>query len=229
MYAKLFSIAVLAAGASAMTITELALNHLPQACSDQCNAWVTQVGNCVTGLNATFSASVNTGDLGSLSLNGDASLLPPCLCSAEAVQASESCLSCASTNLCITPPLTMQDYSMTCQNPMAAWDIFKRYHNLDTCSASSSTEGESSSTESSSTESSSTEGGGATDSSSSESMTSTESSSESMTPTESSSESMTPTESSSSSESMSSTDCTVTVTPVLSVTRGHGGYWTRRR
>lgn len=206
-----FATIVLAAIAPALAanITEVVTGILPSQCSDQCNQWVSTVGDCITNLNANFSASVNTGDVSSWNFEGDLSAIPPCFCSAEAVQASESCLSCASENLCVTPALTMQDYSMVCQDPKNAWSIFRRYHpNINPDSCSSETE---SPTESPSATESPTESPSAT-----ESPTET---TESPTDTESSTETESPTETTESpSESPSATESPVTVTESIECT-----------
>src|SRR6478609_3344816 len=135
MYKSIALTALFAIGASAANVTEMAMNVIPEVCKSDCSQWVTVVGDCVTNLNANFSASINSGDLSSWQFSGDASGIPTCLCSAEAVQASSTCLTCASESLCLTPALTMQDYHMVCQDPVTnGWSVFRRYHPaLDTC------------------------------------------------------------------------------------------------
>ena len=125
-----FTVATLIATVSAASITETAMNIIPNhQCKDACSQWLSTVGDCIGNLNATFSASVSTNDLSSWNFQGDASGFPGCLCSAEAVQASQSCLACGSQHLCISPALTMQDYSQVCQSPLPSlWSIFSRYH-----------------------------------------------------------------------------------------------------
>jgi len=211
-------------------------------CKDACSQWVSIVGTCVGNLNMTVTASINSSDLSSWNFDGDLSGIPNCLCSGEAIQASQSCLDCGSRSLCIQPALTMQDYSQVCQSPSNAWGIFSRYHSsiascienggtateqpTETPSESSSSEqpsetpSESSSSEQPS-ESSSSEQPSETPSESSSSSeqpseTPSESSSSSEqpseTPSESSSSSEEPVETPSESSSSSEEPCTVTVT-----------------
>ncbi|CAM6054138.1 unnamed protein product [Sphagnum tenellum] len=158
MYKQLSTIALFALGAKAATnITETVNGIIPNSCKSDCQQWVSSVGDCITNLNETFSASINTGNLSSWQFSGNLSDIASCLCAATAVQSSQTCLSCASDNLCISPAFSMQDYSMVCNNPMYALQIFKRYHpniGAGSCSASSSSSVSGSSTSTSSSASS---------------------------------------------------------------------------
>lgn len=115
---NIFAILALATGAMAGPIADFANMVTPEACKADCQQWSTVVGDCISNANADFSASVNTGNPLGAQFSGDLTLFSTCACAAEAVQASESCLSCASTHLHIEPVLSMQDYSLVCQDPL---------------------------------------------------------------------------------------------------------------
>ena len=222
MYVKsiLASLVAYSATVSAANIVDTVMSIVPaHPCKDACSQWVSIVGTCVGNLNMTVTASINSSDLSSWNFDGDLSGIPNCLCSGEAIQASQSCLDCGSRSLCIQPALTMQDYSQVCQSPSNAWGIFSRYHSsIASCIENggtateqpTETPSESSSSEQPSetpSESSSSEQPSETPS---ESSSSSEQPSE--TPSESSSSSEEPVETPSESSSSSEEPCTVTVT-----------------
>jgi hypothetical protein len=120
----LFTIAVSAQKNITQQINEL----LPSVCHDACSNWTCSVSDCLTNLNATYTIEFNTSDLSSVNLTGNWLALPPCFCSEEAVEASESCLECASESLNLQPPVTAEDYSSICENPLAIKEVFCRYH-----------------------------------------------------------------------------------------------------
>lgn len=139
MNTKLIILASAVAFANAATITETLNTVLPEQCKSECTAWYTNVGDCMSNTGGNFSASVSLSDLSTAQFSGDLSPLGSCLCSAEAVQASSTCLSCISNGLCIEPALTMQDYSQVCTDPLVnGMALFSRYHEkLSMCTASS--------------------------------------------------------------------------------------------
>lgn len=174
MYTKAIILAISAiASANALTLNEAYSSYMPEHCKAECQQWVDVVGGCVTNANASYSASVSTGDLASAQFSGDLSILSGCGCSAEAIQASQSCLACASEKLCISPALSMQDYSMVCQDPLSVGMGLLNAHKdkFGTCeggfnagagSSSSSTEEPTSTAETTSSSSETSAAGGAT-------------------------------------------------------------------
>lgn len=142
LFKSALAIIALSSGALAASLSELAGPWVPQACQEDCSGWLTAVSDCLASADATYSGSVSTGDLLSAQFTGDLSVLSGCACSAVAVQASESCLSCASESLCLAPALTMQDYSMVCQDPLSSGlSMLQKYHGgkLDFCKAPETT------------------------------------------------------------------------------------------
>jgi hypothetical protein len=159
MYKQVSLLLTFFAVARAAGITETLDGFFPEKCKADCQPWYSNVGDCISGTNGNYSASVNLGDLSTAQFSGDLAPIGNCLCSDAAIEASSSCLACASSALCLEPAVTSGDYRMVCVEPVAnGWALFSAHHNkLSQCVA----DGGSSST-TSSTSSTLLEGGAST-------------------------------------------------------------------
>lgn len=142
-----FNVALLIA-AAVTTVTAFvsreAITTLHQQCKTPCEPWIDAVGGCVKDANATFIVSINTSDFSSTTIDGNVSIITGCVCSEKALQNADVCLSCATEILCVTPELTVDNYTAICaeSNPQNLLAILQQY-DLSThpnCSNPNSTE-----------------------------------------------------------------------------------------
>lgn len=103
---------------------------VPSACQDACAKHIDCVGSCLEELNANLTVSVNTADPNSVSASGDFIGVSSCFCSAEAINYSVGCLTCANKELCLeSKPITVHDYQDVCnRGPIALAELYGRYH-----------------------------------------------------------------------------------------------------
>lgn len=125
------SLALSVASVNAMSVTEALMQHIPQACSNDCAAWSQSVGPCLENINGPFVVSADPKNITNPSFQGEFQAASACLCNEDAFAAAESCLACANYNLCMTAEngFSVGDYRNLCTDPWKTGKaLFSRWH-----------------------------------------------------------------------------------------------------